>query len=66
MYFFYKILRILYFVFVLCFYNLSIMMFGWLLLILDYILIFLGRIMFKGICKRKCLYNEVMNKIDVF
>lgn len=65
MYFFYKISRILYFVFVLCSYNLSIMMFGWSLSILDYILISLGRIMLKGTCKRKCLHNEVMNKIDV-
>lgn len=65
MYVFYKISRILYFVFVLCSYNLSIMMFRWSLSILDYILISLRRIMLKCTCKRKCLHNEVMNKIDV-
>lgn len=53
------------FVFVFVFLQFSIKMFEWFLSFLDLILISLRRIMLKDTCKRKCLHNEVMNKIDV-
>lgn len=66
MYFFFKISWLFFgFVFVFVFLQFSIKMFEWLLSFLDLILISLRRIMLKDTCKRKCLHNEVMNKIDV-